>query len=290
MATKIRPSDLKQSMANNICRERTHLGLGGVYDLLDRGRTWNITPTLLNGGSAIFPHAALDLCGHQIAAVVHGVLDSGTDQVLAIGVLHLLNDALYQARQKEKAGEDISKEPLWGIQGPGITGRLEWENEYSLTNFTFLLEQEARRRGVRPPQLIRRYPFLAAGKPHLLPGIKELEEIAKDAVVVATGDLMHHGVGYLTPEDQLVPLETGSAFARRHIQQGLNPLKTSDLPSLRDLSRANNSDAHDVTQVLHHLLGPLQGQILDLTLCDTSEMYRCAPPTWVAASLVELKS
>jgi hypothetical protein len=41
---------------------------------------------------------------------------------------------------------------------------------------------------------------------------------------------------------------------------------------------------------LKHLLGPLRGSILDLNLVDASDLYDGVPqPSWVAASLVELK-
>ncbi len=72
-------------------------------------------------------------------------------------------------------GADPIKEQLWGIQGPGLSGREEWKNEFSLANFMFLFEEEVKRRGIKSPQLIVRYPYLVGGKPELLPGIDELQ-------------------------------------------------------------------------------------------------------------------
>jgi len=272
----------------NILNERLHLGLGGVLELLDRGKEWDLSPSLREGGSALFPHAALEQCGHQVAGVVHAVLDSGADQVLAIGVLHLLNNKLYEARELAKAGGDFLQHPLRGVQGPGLPRRCDWEQEYSLSNFIFLLEQESKRRGVPTPHVIRRFPFLVGGQPETLPGIEELEMIAKDAIVVTTGDLMHHGVGYLTLTNKLVPMETkGPKFALSAIQHSLDCLQKDSYLRFRQASMGNKSDAHEVGQILRHLLGPLKGIIHNLILCDTTAMYRCDAPNWVAASLVE---
>jgi len=55
--------------------------------------------------------------------------------------------------------------------GPGLDGRADWRNEFSLLNFLFLWEAELNRRGIAGPELIVRYPYLAGGRPHILPGI-----------------------------------------------------------------------------------------------------------------------
>ena len=65
------------------------------------------------------------------------------------------------------------------------------------------------------------YPFLAAGRPALLPGIEGLRQTCRNTVVVATMDLFHHGIRYVDmpyaakspcgrPERRLVYIRAGA--------------------------------------------------------------------------------
>ena len=93
-------------------------------------------------------------------------------------------------------GGDPSHEESWGIQGPGCGTRADWRDEFSVDAFLFLWEREVERRGVRGPELVVRYPYLAGGSPERLPGITDLEMLSKGAALVATADPFHHGIGY----------------------------------------------------------------------------------------------
>lgn len=272
-------------------KERDELGEAGINRLLDAGRAWNLAPTLTAGGSAIFPHAHLEACGHQIAATVHACLNSGADRVLVIGVLHALTDELEEARVRVANGADVTKEKFWRIQGPGLDRGDEWRNEFSLSNFLFLWQEETQRRGIDGPELVIRYPYLAGGRPDILPGIEELQEIVRDAVVVTTADPFHHGIGYGDPpEKALAPESGGLDLARQRIEEGLAFLKTGDYWGYNQHCVDAKSDARDAGQVTRYLLGPLEGRILDLTSHDTTDMYSQPKPTWVAAALIELQS
>lgn len=277
-------------MSASIIEERRKLGPQGIRELLERGRQWRLGETVRAGGSVVFPHAGLKECGHQIAAAVHACLDSGTDRVLVIGVLHALTQELQDARVRVANGADVTKEQYWGIQGPGLAGHDNWKKEFSLSNFIFLWEEEIKRRGIKARELIVRYPYLAGGKPEILPGIKELQTIAKDAIVVSTADPFHHGIGYGDPSDRaLYPEKGGLEFARKRINEGLELLRKGDYWGYNQHCVSAKSDARDAGQVVHYLLGPLEGRILDLTYSDTTEMYKAPPPTWVAGALIELK-
>src|SRR4029453_13332791 len=111
----------------------------GTLDRLDRGREWDLAPTLAAGGVAVFPHAGVFDCGHQVAAAVNGCLDSGPDRVVVISVLHAFTDEMEDARKRVSAGEDPSAWPFWGIQGPGIVGREEGGGDHPPVNFRPLL-------------------------------------------------------------------------------------------------------------------------------------------------------
>jgi hypothetical protein len=268
--------------------EHEALGEEGTLRLLEAGRRWDLAPTLRAGGVLVFPHAGVDDCGHQIAAVVHACLDSGADRVLLVSVLHALTDELQAARVRVAEGADPTAEPLRGIQGPGLPGREDWRQDHVLVSFRHLWAAETRRRGIPGPEVIERFPYLAGGQPQTLPGIEELEAIARDAVIVSTADAFHHGIGYGDPpEASLPPDERGLGLARQRIEEGMAILARGDYWGYNQHCVQAKSDARDAGQVFRYLRGPMTGHILDLTYTDASELYHAPPPTWVAAALIE---
>ena len=282
---------MKESALDDYAKERESLSADEIDEILTEGKKWNLSQTLKEGGSALFPHTYIKECGYQTAAVVHGCLDSGADQVLALGVLHPLTGSLRLARLREMYFQDVTKESARGILGPGTGLDRAWTAEFSLLSFLFLWSEEVKRRGIESPELIIRYPYLVNREPEKVPGIEELQSIAKDSVVVATSDLCHHGLAYGHAADYAFDIsDEGELFARDQIQKGLDLLEHSDYKSYYQHCLQTKSDSLDVCTVLRHLLGPLRGTILDLNLVDASDLYDGAPqPSWVAASLVELK-
>ncbi len=255
-------------------RSQRRLGRDGAARLLDAGRAWNLAPVLEGGGAVIFPHVSLEVCGHHTAAAVHACLDSGADRVLVLGVLHALTDELEQARVRVADGGDRSTEDSWGIQGPFLSGRIDWTREFSLSNFLFLWHEETTRRGIEGPELTLRYPYLAGGRPGDLPGIEELERVTRGSVVVATANPFHHGIGYGdTADEALSPEARGLELARRR-RAGPGPLRCAGEP-VPDRG---------------HLLGPVSGRVLDIVADDMSGPYNAPSPTWVAGALIELAS
>lgn len=271
--------------------QQARLGEAGALRILDAGRAWDLAPVLSAGGSLLFPHTTLDVCGHQIAAAIHACLDCGAARVLVLGVLHGLTEELQAARARVAAGGDPAAEPLRGVQGPGLAGPRHWEAEFSLFHFRFLWDLETRRRArTGGPELVLRYPFLAGDRPDTLPGIGELEDLARGAAVVATMDPVHHGIGYGDPVgDALAPEAGGLELARRRIGEGLALLRDGDYPAYGRHAVASRSDGRDTGPVLRHLRGPLEAEILDLVADDMTGPYRKPAPTWVAGALVALR-
>lgn len=236
----------------------------------------------------VFPHAGVADCGHQIAAAVHGCLDSGADRVLVVSVLHAFTDEMQAARVDVANGGDPARWRFWGVQGPGLDRGDAWRSDHALMSFRHFWQAETRRRGVKGPQVIERYPYLAGGKPDLLPGIKELEAIAKDAVIVSTADSFHHGIGYGdAPERALHPKQGGLDLAQRTIEDGIAILARGDYWGYNQHCVQAKSDARDAGQVFRYLRGPLRGRILDMMSTDATQLYNSPPPTWVAGALVE---
>lgn len=271
-------------------REHAELGKDGTFQLLDKAHQWDISGTLSSGGVLAFPHAGVADCGHQIAACVHACLDSGADKVLVISVLHAFTDAMQDARVSVAEGESPSKFELWGIQGPGLGGRAEWKGDHALMSFRHFWEAETKRRGIKGPEVIERYPYLAGGKPEELPGIDELEEIAKTSVIVSTVDPFHHGIGYGdAPDKSYAPDEGGLDLARKTLEEGITILEKGDYWGYNQHCVEAKSDGRDAGQVFRYLRGPLKGKIIDLTYSEADDLYKAAKPTWVAAALFEWK-
>jgi len=269
-------------------REQQALGEGGTLDLLERGRQWDLSGTLSAGGVIVFPHAGVADCGHQVAEAVHACLDSGADKVLVVSVLHAFTEEMQEARVRVAEGEDPAGFRHWGIQGPGLSGLQNWQHDHVLMTWRHLWAAETERRGIKGPEVIERFPYLAAGKPWELPGIEELVEIAKDAAIVSTADAFHHGIGYGDPPERSYdPHQGGLELARKTIDEGIEILSKGDYWGYNQHCVTAKSDARDAGQVFRYLRGPMKGRILDLGYSLADELYKSPPPTWVACALVE---
>ncbi|QVL57276.1 MAG: hypothetical protein KFB93_07805 [Simkaniaceae bacterium] len=273
---------MKEDLLHQYVLDLEKLGDKGLNRLLDEGEKWDLSQTLQDGGSAVFPHTFLSECGHQIAPVVQACLDSGTDQVLVLGVVHTLTDEIRNSRIKERQRESIKDSPYWGVFQ-------EVEGEYSLFPFKILWDAEIKRRGIKRPRLIMRYPCLVNREPEKLLGIEELKRISKDSVVVMTGDLNHNGAAYNS--SKMVGFgEEGVCFARENILRSFELLKGGNYSDYLDHCYQSINDARDVASVLRYLCGPMSPSILDLQLVDTALNFEGNPtPSWVATALVGLK-
>jgi len=278
---------MKSKMLHTYETERRLLSDEEIYSLLDEGRKWDLSECLKNGGVGIFPHTYLKHCGDHIAACVHACLDSGADQILIIGVLHGLSEKLLQARKDELDGMDLQKEPLRCIQGPDLMTGREWETEFSLKSFLFLLEHELRRRNQKSPKIYCRFPFLVNKSPQSLPEIAELEKIAKSSVILATADLCHHGLAYGDALSDVITGDSALQYAKKSVTRSLSFLEGKDYEGFIRHSVEIKSDALDVGSILMHLRGPLTSTVHDLRIVDTAALFdHNVQPSWVAAGLI----
>ncbi len=283
-----RRMSLREQIHALYAREHAELGEEGTYRLLDEARRWDLSGTLAAGGVIVFPHAGVKECGHQIAAAVHACLDSGADRVVVISVLHAFTEEMEAARIRVSRGGDPAREAQWGIQGPGIDGPDTWKHDHALISWRHFWAAETKRRGIRGPQVIERYPWLAGGHPERLPGMEELARLCEDAVVVSTEDPYHHGLGYGDPPQVARhPHEGGLEMARRSIEHGLQVLGAGDYWGWNQHCVVGKSDARDAGQVYRYIRGPMRGRIVDLTYSDATELYGTPAPTWVGTALIE---
>ena len=270
--------------------QRSRLSPGDVEGFFRRGRALGSLAGILNrGGALLFPHVGIAVGGHHIAAVIDAIVDANAETVIVLGVLHARTAELEAARVRVAEGEEPSREASWGLQGPGLAGREDWKNEFSLDHFLFLWERAVERYGRPMPELILRFPYLAGGHPERLPGIGDLERRFQErrCVIVATGDLFHHGIAYgNSPEESRFPEDGGIVLARQAIERGLDLLRDGNYAAYNRHSVTTKSDARDVGQVLRYLIGPCQGRILDLVAEDMTGPYGQPAPSWVAGALV----
>jgi len=271
-------------------QERQALSVKEIDRILEKGRKWNLASTLVHGGVIVFPHTFLHSCGSHTAAAVSAALDSGSDQVLVLGVLHASTKEQKQARALERSHKAICHTQLQNIYGPDLQGSDQLEYEYSLANFLFLFDEEVKRRGGEPPKLYCRYPFLMNRQPQCMRGMQALKKLAKDCVIIATADLSHHGIAYgATKETALSIGPKAAALAKANVEKHLDILQKGTYDAYYSHCLAITSDAYDVGSTIKHIVRPKESKILDMKLVDTSILYDATPgPSWVAASLVTL--
>jgi hypothetical protein len=268
-------------------REHEELGEKGTLERLEQAEQWDFSSVLTDGGILVFPHVDVQDCGHQVAAAVQACLNSGADRVIFISVLHALTQELEDARVRVAQGGEPAAEASWGIHGPGLTTTVDWAQDHAPMSFRHFWAAETKRRGVKGPEVIERFPYLAGGKPEALPGMANLVKLAKDAVIISTADPFHHGIGYGTPpEEALYPEEGGLELARETIEEGMVILGRGDYWGYNQHCVDAKSDHRDAGQVMRFLRGPMRGQIVDMTYSIAEELYNAPPPTWVAAPLV----
>jgi len=215
------------------------------------------------------------------------VLDTGADRCVFVSVLHSSSADMEDARIRVANGEDPSQFETWGVQGPGLQGRNDWRQDHAPSTFRHLMAVETKRRGLAGPQVIERFPYLAAGKPEDLPGIDELAHEFEDAVVVTTADSFHHGIGYGdAPEDSYAADDGGFELATASIMAGAQLLEAQDHWGYNQHCVAAKSDHRDAGQVLSHLRGPMRAEIVDMVSSEFGDVYEAPDPTWVAGTLV----
>ena len=284
---------LQKQVLELYAREHEELGVQGTLQHLERGRQWRLSDTLAAGGVLVFPHASVHDCGYQIAACVQAALDCGADTVVVLSVLHAFNQAMEEARVAVAGGADPAHSEYWGIQGPGIAGRLEWTGDHALISWRHFWKAELERRGIseqKAPRVYERYPYLAAGRPQDLPGIDELARLMEDAAVLSTADPFHHGIGYGDEPDSAYDHDAeGLAYAKSVIESGISILEAGDYPSYNRHCVEAKSDARDTGQVYRYLRGPMRGEVLDISFTDATALYDAPKPTWVAGALIEWK-
>jgi hypothetical protein len=208
-------------------------------------------------GALVFPHTRLAATGTMVAAVARAAARARRE-VLAIGVLH-------------------------GVRGPrGVheeTGLAR--DEFSLDGFRALYGRACAREGI-PARMAARYPFEIADCPD------DLRRLAGTALVVATADPIHHGVGYETPEARDETLAETMVDARTRIEEQLGALARGDFAEFSRICARDRSDFRNAGPVVAGLFPNATWTLEELKLVDYSDVLGCARPTWVAGGRIRV--
>lgn len=268
------------------------LGTDGTHRMLDAAaERWDLSAVLEGGGVICFAHVGVQDCGMHVAAAVNAALDSGADTLLAISVLHAFTEEMELARRDVAAGGEPSTHPTWGIQGPGLDFRDEWRGDHAMRSLRHFWHFETKRRGARDRRLIERYPYLAGGRPQDLPNLDETASIAENAVVVATGDQFHHGIGYGMTEEESLPAEAGGLeAARASMENGIKLIEAGNYWGYNQHCVVARSDDRDAAQLFRLLRGPMDGQLLEIGWSDSTDLYDQPAPTWAAGGFMTFET
>jgi hypothetical protein len=260
--------------------ERARLGTGHLHELLDAAPPLAVP----DDGAVVLPHTRLEVTGDQIAAAASGVVASGADRVLAIGVLHGARRADADRVAAARSGDTVAVRELRGIHTEdGLAAE-----EFSLDGFIAMLGVAAQRAG-HSIDVLRRYPFLAGADPATLPGLDELAAL-RDAgtPLVVTTDPMHHGHAYGAAPNECVdasdPATVGTV--RGAVDAQFELLADHRFTEFQEMAARHRSDFRDSGPVMAVLVGAgFRWAIHDLALVDYSAALDAPSPSWVAGAL-----
>lgn len=279
---------LQRRVNEMYAREHEALGIGDTHRMLDEAaERWDLSGALSHGGIISFAHVGVADCGAHVAAAVNAAIDAGADTVLAISVLHAFTDDMDTARRDVADGGAPSAHPTWGIQGPGLDFRDEWRGDHAMRSLRHFWTAATRRRGISGRRMVERYPYLVGGRPGDLPNIQETAELAENAVILATGDQFHHGIGYGMSPEESVPAERGGLDkAGESMETGIALIEAGDYWGYNQHCVEAKSDDRDVAQLYRFLRGPMKGRLIEIGWSDSTELYDQPPPTWAAGGFI----
>jgi hypothetical protein len=238
--------------------ERARLGRAALEAMLERAPS-------VRGRALIFPHTRLAVTGDHVAAAARAVIETGADELLAIGVLHGAPSKVRAVHRPSRATRD----------------------EFSLDAFEALLALAAERAGRPAPRVHARFPLHVGDDPASLDGIDELTRLAERLPVVATADPIHHGIGYGDAPDAARPASGAVDFARASIETQLRALAGHDFPAFAAECARVRSDFKNAGPALALALGRgFAFTLHSLALVDYAAALSSPPPTWVAGALI----
>lgn len=265
---------------------------------------------LLDGGIVSFPHTTLRDSAEPTARVAASIFAGAFDRVVAIGVLHLGRLA---EPDRSLAAELLGAGPRapeafarfggafaeeGDVAGLGFDPQLVGQ-EFSLDLFRAILDAGARERDVAPPQVTRIYVGATRDPAGSFSAAKSVANAVRPLLVpgvacVTTGDLVHFGHGYSSPE-QIAALPQDVPSLERHFEARVRAMfdmafTGGDVAGAFDVAaRELRSDQRNVLPVLAMLLGPgARADVVSFRLSDYGPILGEPPPCLVATSVVAM--
>ena len=278
------------------------------------------------GAIVSFPHTALAYAGPLQARVVAALYRSGVERVIALGVLHSLHSTAYRnaldvalangarcSAFAEVAGGwlppgDAIETPYGDLPAVAasedvrVPVRVDHSgvlaDEFSLDTFCALLRRAADLQGVRALSVLRVFvgptrdpidgSFAVAER--LAGWIRtRVGEAGRSAAIVTTGDLVHYGTAYGTPDaDPSEPLAEMTCRFRHRVEQALEAalIERDWAAAYRQSSDVLHNDQREILAVVSTFLGPTRARIEQFGLSDYAAILGATAPCRVASALV----
>jgi len=154
------------------------------------------------------------------------------------------------------------------------------DEEFSLDAFDAMLALAARDAGRAPPRVRR-----------VFPESRDVDLGRVDCAIVATADMIHHGVGYGRAKDDSLAARDADAYARGAIDAQLRALAAHDFDAFAAECERARSDFRRSGPVLARAMGRgFSRRVIDLELVDYASALGAESPTWVAGALIEIRA
>jgi len=293
--------------------------------MLARALSLNEDLGLGRGAIASFPHTALAYAGPLQARVVAALYRSGVRRVIALGVLHSFHSMAYRNTLDAALPDDRRRSAFEKVAGgwlpPGDAIETSYGDlrvvtppeddrvpirvdrcgvlaeEFSLDTFCTLLRRAADLLDVRPPPVLRLFvgptrdpidgSFAVAER--LAGWIRAAAAARRPTAIVTTGDLVHYGTAYGTPDaDPSEPLADMTRRFRRRVERALEAaLVGRDWAVAHRLSSdVLRNDQREIVAVVSAYLGPARARIEQFELSDYAGILGESSPCRVASALV----
>jgi predicted class III extradiol MEMO1 family dioxygenase len=283
-----------------------------------------------NGAVCSFPHTSLLYAGEAQAQVISSLYRTGRKRVIALGVFHVWGHestkAIYQQAMNDKAPSDLRECAFSRLNGAFLPGESHYDSPYGKFPFAPLPPEESARFHRDTEALLAQEfsldTFFTLVKyyslVHDMPPLKvvpiyigmtrdplqgsfgsaaEIGEalrlmISPEDAIVATGDVVHYGMGYSDKETMhVMPLSADELQLRlrEDLQQTLDLVmrRKEYERAFPKLDRFLNNDQRYLLPVLSEYLGGRADyEIMSFQLSDYAAINEVRNPCVVASSLI----
>jgi len=291
-----------------------------------------IAQILEGGGVISFPHTSIYYAGDDIARAVATLYQIGVERIIALGVLHGgtlperyrgLYDEFLELTSSKEADDGRIRDLFRAFKGAFIKrspietpfGRVPLyrpkelkddvvrenggllANEFSLNTLFSLLAFYAREGDLEPIPVLPLFIGLTRGPGGSFTVASQIAERLREAIdgkmaLVATGDLVHYGTAYSSPQE-MGGKPTGSAeleaFFAERVRSALERACSGDYEAFyRASTEELKNDQRQIVPIICEYLGEgaASYELLQFELSDYSQILEVEPPCVVASALV----